>query len=214
MHASDDEGVEVHEPTTPAERPPYYLRDLARLRRVRDRIDREYAQPLDVEALARGAHMSAGHLSRQFRRAYGTVRIFTESGFLDPNKPIRDCTETELHDFLHREPTKVKVNGVDLTYEGLIPRVQKLFLSKDREALQPHIRAFVDRAVTFTTCPECGGSRLNEAARASRIRGINIADACAMQISDLAENAVSLHGCGIYRSSLCPTGASSVGVAR
>jgi excinuclease UvrABC ATPase subunit len=116
-----------------------------------------------------------------------TVRIFTESGFLDPNKPIRDYTETELHDFLHREPTKVKVNGVHLTYEGLIPRVQKSFLSKDREALQPHIRAFVDRAVTFTACPECGGTRLNEVARSSRIGGINIADACAMQISDLAE---------------------------
>ena len=116
-----------------------------------------------------------------------TVRIFTESGFLDPDKPIRDYTETELHDFLHREPTKVKVNGVNLTYEGLIPRVQKSFLSKDREALQPHIRAFVDRAVTFTACPECGGARLNEGARSARIGGINIADACAMQISDLAE---------------------------
>jgi excinuclease UvrABC ATPase subunit len=115
------------------------------------------------------------------------VRIFTASGFLDPDKPIRDYTETELHDFLHREPTKVKVETINLTYEGLIPRVQKSFLSKDREALQPHIRAFVDRAVTFTACPECGGSRLNEAARASRIRGANIADACAMQISDLAE---------------------------
>ncbi len=116
-----------------------------------------------------------------------TVRIFTESGFLDPGKPIRDYTETELHDFLHREPTKVKVNGVNLTYEGLIPRVQKSFLTKDREALQPHIRAFVDRAVTFTACPECGGTRLSEAARSSRIGGISIADACAMQISDLAE---------------------------
>ncbi len=116
-----------------------------------------------------------------------TVRIFTESGFVDPDKPIRDYTETDLHDFLHREPTKVKVNGVNLTYEGLIPKVQKSFLSKDREAMQPHIRAFVDRAVTFTACPECGGTRLSEAARSSRIRGINIADACAMQISDLAE---------------------------
>src|SRR5687768_13444479 len=115
------------------------------------------------------------------------VRIFAASGFLDPDKPIRDYTETELHDFLHREPTKVKVESINMTYEGLVPRVQKSFLSKDREALQPHIRAFVDRAVTFTACPECGGSRLNEAARSSRIDGINIADACAMQISDLAE---------------------------
>jgi excinuclease UvrABC ATPase subunit len=115
------------------------------------------------------------------------VRMFSESGFLDPDKPIRDYTKTELHDFLHREPTKVKFNNINITYEGLIPKVQKSFLSKDRESMQPHIRAFVDRAVTFTACPECGGSRLNEAARASRIRGINIADACAMQISDLAE---------------------------
>ena len=99
------------------------------------------------------------------------VRIFAESGFLDPDKPIRDYTETELHDFLHREPTKVKVENINMTYEGLVPKVQKSFLSKDRESLQPHIRAFVDRAVTFTACPECGGTRLNEAARASRIGG-------------------------------------------
>jgi excinuclease UvrABC ATPase subunit len=115
------------------------------------------------------------------------VRMFSESGFLDPDKPIRDYTKTELHDFLHREPTKVKFNNINITYEGLIPKVQKSFLSKDRESMQPHIRAFVDRAVTFTSCPECGGSRLNEAARASRIGGINIADASAMQISGLAE---------------------------
>lgn len=116
-----------------------------------------------------------------------SVRIFTESGFLDPHKPIREYTKKELHDFLYREPTKVKVNGVNVTYEGLIPRLRKSFLSKDVEAMQPHIRAFVERAVTFRTCPDCGGTRLNEAARSSRIRGINIADACAMQISDLAQ---------------------------
>ncbi len=115
------------------------------------------------------------------------MRIFSESGFLDRDKPIRDYTETELHDFLYREPTKRKINGINLTYEGLIPKIQKSMLSKDREAMQSHIRAFVDRAVTFTACPECGGTRLNEAARASRIQGINIADASAMQISDLAE---------------------------
>ena len=137
----------------------------------------------DSKSLAEGAITIPGYKTD----GWWTVRIFTESGFLDPNKPIRDYTETELHDFLHREPTKVKVNGVNLTYEGLIPRVQKSFLSKDREAMQPHIRAFVDRAVTFTACPECGGTRLNEAARSPRIGGINIADACAMQISDLAE---------------------------
>ncbi|WP_433498349.1 ATP-binding cassette domain-containing protein [Sphaerimonospora sp. CA-214678] len=114
-------------------------------------------------------------------------RIYMGSGFLDPDKPLRDYTETELHDLLRKEATRIKVDNINVTYEGLIPRIQKSFLSKDREALQPHIRAFVDRAVIFTTCPECGGSRLNEAARSSRIGGINIADACAMQISDLAE---------------------------
>jgi len=113
-------------------------------------------------------------------------RIFSGCGFFDPDKPIRKFTKTELHDLLYKEPTKIKVDGINLTYEGLIPRIQKSFLSKDRESPQPHIRAFVDRAVTFTTCPECGGTRLSEAARSSRIGGINIADACAMQISDLA----------------------------
>ncbi|MDQ1529300.1 MAG: hypothetical protein QOH77_1090 [Actinomycetota bacterium] len=115
------------------------------------------------------------------------VRIFTGSGFLDPDKPIRDYTKKELDDFLYHEPTKVKVGDINLTYEGLVPKIQKAFLSKDREAMQPHIRAFVDRAVTFTTCPECGGTRLSEAARSSKILGLNIAEACAMQISDLAE---------------------------
>jgi excinuclease UvrABC ATPase subunit len=119
--------------------------------------------------------------------SWWTVRIYAESGFIDPDKPIRDYTATELHDFLHREPTKVKVNGVNLTYEGLIPKVQKSFLSKDREAMQPHIRAFVDRAVTFTACPDCDGTRLSPPARSSRIGELNIADACAMQISDLAK---------------------------
>ncbi|WJZ65531.1 excinuclease ABC subunit UvrA [Kocuria rosea] len=113
-------------------------------------------------------------------------RIYGGSGFLDPDKPIRDYTETELHDLLHKEPIKIKVDNINLTYEGLIPRMQKSFLSKDVAALQPHIRAFVERAVTFTACPECGGTRLSAAARSSKIRGINIADACAMQISDLA----------------------------
>ncbi|MGJ8721723.1 MAG: ATP-binding cassette domain-containing protein [Salinibacterium amurskyense] len=115
------------------------------------------------------------------------VRIFTESGFLDPNKPIKKYTKTELHDFLYKEPVKVKMQSINMTYEGLIPKIQKSMLSKDREAMQPHIRAFVDRAVTFTACADCGGTRLNEGARASKVAGINIADACAMQISDLAE---------------------------
>ena len=114
-------------------------------------------------------------------------RIFKGSGFLDPDKPIRKYTKTELHDLLHKEPTKIQVDGVNLTYEGLIPRIEKSFLSKDIDTLQPHVRAFVDQAVTFSTCPECSGTRLSEAARSSKIDGINIADACAMEISDLAD---------------------------
>ncbi|HEY8198284.1 MAG TPA: excinuclease ABC subunit UvrA, partial [Candidatus Limnocylindrales bacterium] len=113
-------------------------------------------------------------------------RIFIGSGYFDPDKPIGEYTKTELHDLLYREPTKIKVEGINLTYEGLIPRIQKSMLSKDIDTLQPHIRAFVERAVTFTACPECGGTRLNEPARSSKIAGINIADACAMQIDDLA----------------------------
>jgi excinuclease ABC A subunit len=116
-----------------------------------------------------------------------STRMFSESGFFDPAKPIRDFTETELHDFLHKEPVKVRINGINLTYEGLVPRIQKSMLSKDVDSLQPHIRTFVERAVTFSSCPDCGGTRLNEAARSSKIDGISIADACAMQISDLAE---------------------------
>jgi excinuclease UvrABC ATPase subunit len=113
-------------------------------------------------------------------------RIFRGCGFFDPDKPIRKYTKKELHDLLHKEPTKIKVDGINLTYEGLIPRIQKSFLSKDVDALQPHIRSFVDRAITFTVCPECDGTRLSKEARSSKIAGINIADACAMQISDLA----------------------------
>ena len=113
-------------------------------------------------------------------------RIFIGSGFFDPDKPIRKYTKKELQDLLHKEPTKIKVEGINLTYEGLIPKIQKSMLSKDVDALQPHVRAFVERAVTFTTCPECDGTRLSEAARSSTIGGVSIADACAMQISDLA----------------------------
>ncbi len=114
-------------------------------------------------------------------------RIYRGCGYFDPDKPIRKYNKRELHDLLHREPTKIKVEGINLTYAGLIPQIQKSFLSKDVDALQPHVRAFVERAVTFTTCPECDGTRLSEAARSSKIDGISIADACAMQISDLAE---------------------------
>jgi excinuclease UvrABC ATPase subunit len=114
-------------------------------------------------------------------------RIYRGCGYFDPDKPIRKFTKKERDDLLYKEPTKIKVDGVNLTYAGLIPQIQKSFLSKDVESMQPHIRAFVERAVTFGVCPECCGSRLNEAARSSRINKTSIADACAMQISDLAE---------------------------
>jgi len=114
-------------------------------------------------------------------------RIFRGCGYFDMDKPIRKFNKRELHDLLYREPTKIKVDGINLTYQGLIPQIQKSILSKDVEAMQPHIRAFVERAVTFTTCPDCDGTRLSEAARSSKIEGINIAEACAMQVSDLAE---------------------------
>ncbi len=113
-------------------------------------------------------------------------RLYSESGFYDPDKPIRTYTKRELHDFLHREPTRMKIAGINMTYEGLVPRIQKSMLAKDKESMQPHIREFVERAVTFSTCPECDGTRLSEGARASKIDGVSIADACAMQITDLA----------------------------
>lgn len=137
----------------------------------------------DSKSIAEGAFTIPGWKSDSF----WTVRLYAESGFLDPDKPISRFTKKEMQDFLHHEPTKVKVEGVNLTYEGLIPKIQKSFLSKDKDAMQPHIRAFVERAVTFTTCPECDGTRLSEEARSSKIGRISIADACAMQISDLAE---------------------------
>jgi excinuclease UvrABC ATPase subunit len=136
----------------------------------------------DSKSLAEGALTIPGYTAGGWN-----YRLYSASGFFDPDKPIRKFTKKEMHDFLHREPVRMKIAGINMTYEGLIPRIQKSMLSKDREGMQPHIRAFVDRAVTFTTCPECGGTRLSEAARSSRIGGINIADACAMQISDLAE---------------------------
>ncbi|SOC86754.1 Excinuclease UvrABC ATPase subunit [Curtobacterium sp. 314Chir4.1] len=135
----------------------------------------------DSKSLADGAITIPG---------YGTdgwnVRMFAESGYFDKDTPIRDFTEQERQDFLYREPTKQKIAGINMTYEGLVLRVRRSFLQKDREAMQPHIRAFVDRAVTFTICPACGGTRLNDAARSSTIAGKSIADVCAMQITDLA----------------------------
>ncbi|MFF4522765.1 ATP-binding cassette domain-containing protein [Streptomyces bluensis] len=136
----------------------------------------------DSKSLAEGAFTIPGWKSDSFF----TVRVYAESGLLDPHKPIREFTKKEMRDFLHHEPTKVKVEGVNLTYEGLIPKIQKSFLSKDKEAMQPHIRAFVERAVTFTTCPDCDGTRLSEGARSSKINKVSIADACAMEIRDLA----------------------------
>ncbi|MGW4847674.1 ATP-binding cassette domain-containing protein [Nocardia brasiliensis] len=137
----------------------------------------------DSKSLAEGAFTIPGWKSDSF----WTVRVYAESGFVDPNKPIRKYTKRELNDFLYKEPVKVKVDGVNLTYEGLIPKIQKSFLSKDKESMQPHIRAFVERAVTFTTCPDCAGTRLSEEARSSKIKRKNIADLCAMEIRDLAE---------------------------
>ncbi|MET9357121.1 excinuclease ABC subunit UvrA [Streptomyces sp. NPDC006617] len=137
----------------------------------------------DSKSLAEGAFTIPGWKSD----SQWTVQVYAQSGFVDPDKPIREYTDKELRDFLYGEPVKVKVNGVNLTYEGLIPKIQKSFLSKDKEAMQPHIRAFVERAVTFTTCPECEGTRLSEGARSSKIKKISIADACAMEIRDLAE---------------------------
>jgi excinuclease UvrABC ATPase subunit len=136
----------------------------------------------ETKSLAEGAIRVPGYTADGW-----STRMFSDSGFFDPDKPIRDYSETELHDFLHKEPVKVRINGINLTYEGLVPKIQKSMLSKDVDTLQPHIRAFVERAVTFSACPNCGGTRLNEAARSSRIQGVNIADACAMQISDLAD---------------------------
>ncbi len=135
----------------------------------------------DAKSLNEGAITIPGYSMDGW---YG--RIFGGCGFFDPDKPVRTFTKKELQDLLYKEPTKIKVDGINLTYEGLIPRIQKSFLSKDVDALQPHIRAFVERAMTFRTCTECGGTRLSEAARSSRIGTINIADAGAMQISDLA----------------------------
>ena len=136
----------------------------------------------DSKSLSEGALTIPGYSMDGW---YG--RIFAGSGFFDMDKPIEKFTKRELDDLLYKEPTKIKVEGINLTYEGLIPRIQKSMLSKDVDAMQPHVRAFVERAVTFTTCPDCDGTRLSQEARSSKINGINIADACAMEIRDLAE---------------------------
>ncbi|MGI8485557.1 MAG: excinuclease ABC subunit UvrA, partial [Thermomicrobiales bacterium] len=135
----------------------------------------------DSKSLNEGALIIPGYSVEGW---YG--RIFSGCGFFDPDKPIARFNKRELHDLLYKEPTKIKVDGINLTYEGLIPKIQKSFLAKDVDAMQPHIRAFVERAITFTICPECDGTRLSAEARSSKIDGINIADACQMQINDLA----------------------------
>jgi len=135
----------------------------------------------ESKSLAEGALTVPGYTAGGWN-----YRLYASSGFVDPTKPIRDYTEQERHDLLYREPVRMKIEGINMTYEGLVLRIQKSMLSKDQESLQPHVRAFVDRAATFTDCPECGGTRLSEPARSSKIKGISITDACAMQISDLA----------------------------
>jgi excinuclease UvrABC ATPase subunit len=142
-------------------------------------LDRLYDKD---KSLAEGAIRVPGYTSDGW-----ATRLYSESGFLDPDKAIRDYSSRELDDFLYKEGVKVKINGINLTYEGLVPKIQKSMLSKDIDTLQPHIRAFVEHAVTFSACPECGGTRLNEPARSSKIAGIHIAEACSMQIDDLAE---------------------------
>ena len=136
----------------------------------------------DSKSLAEGALTIPG-----YKAGGWNYRLYSESGFVDPDRPIRDYTKKQLHDFLHHEPTRMKIAGINMTYEGLIPRIQKSMLSKDQESVQPHVRAFVERAVTFTACPDCGGTRLSDAARSSKIGGISIADVCAMEITDLAD---------------------------
>ena len=134
------------------------------------------------KSLAQGALTIPGYTMDGW---YG--RIFSGSGFFDMDKPLSAYGKRELHDLLYREPTKIKVEGINLTYEGLIPKIRKSMLSKDPEAMQPHVRAFVERAITFQRCPECDGTRLAEGARSAKISGISIADACRMQVSDLAD---------------------------
>ncbi len=136
----------------------------------------------DSKSLSEGAFKVPGYTPGGWN-----YRLYSQSGFFDPDKPIRKFTKKELHDLLHHEPVRMKIAGINQTYEGLIPRIQKSFLSKEVDSMQPHIRAFVERAVVFAACPDCGGSRLSEAARSSKIGNVSIADACAMQISDLAE---------------------------
>jgi len=135
----------------------------------------------DSKSLSEGALTAPG-----YKGGGWNARLYIESGFVDPDKPIRRYSKKELHDFLYHEPVRMKIAGINMTYEGLVGRIQRSMLSKDKEGMQPHVREFVERAVTFITCPDCDGTRLSAAARSSKIDGISIAGACAMQISDLA----------------------------
>ena len=149
--------------------------------------DFDLAQLFDAaKSLADGAMTIPGYQAGGWN-----YRLYASSGFVDPHKPIREYTEQERHDFLYHEPVRMKIEGINMTYEGLVLRIQGSYLAKDVEAMQPHIRAFVERAVTFTTCPECGGTRLSAGARSSKIAGLSIADACSMQIDDLADGSAA-----------------------
>ncbi|AQY01518.1 MULTISPECIES: ATP-binding cassette domain-containing protein [Microbacterium] len=136
----------------------------------------------ESKSLDEGAIMVPGYTADGWM-----VKGFSASGFYPADKPVAEFTEKQRHLFLYGEVTKVKISGINMTYEGLIPKITKSMLSKDLDALQPHIRAFVERVATFATCPECDGTRLTEGARSSKIDGISIADACRMQVTDLAE---------------------------
>ncbi|HEY1828559.1 MAG TPA: excinuclease ABC subunit UvrA, partial [Acidimicrobiales bacterium] len=137
----------------------------------------------DTKSLAEGALIIPGYTVGDFFR----VKPYTHSGILDPDKPIKKFSKKELGDFLHHEPTRVKIDGVNVYFEGLLVKLERTLLSKDRDSLQPHMRAFVDRAVAFGPCPACAGTRLNDVARSCKIKGVNISDACAMEVRDLAQ---------------------------
>lgn len=164
------------------------------------RFKRQGGMCSECEGLGRVSHLDLAELfdeNKTFEENPLTIpgyngggwneRLYRESGFFPVDVPIKDFTEQQMQDFLYKEPTRMKIAGINMTYEGLIPRLQKSMLSKDKESAQAHVQKFIDRAVTFVTCPECGGTRLNAEALSSKIKGKNIAEVCSMQITDLAE---------------------------
>ncbi|MFJ2369771.1 ATP-binding cassette domain-containing protein [Microbacterium sp. NPDC087665] len=156
--------------------------------------DLDLAQIIDeTKSLDDGAIMVPGYTADGWM-----VKGFSQSGFYPGDKPIAEFSEKQRHLLLYGEVTKVKIAGINMTYEGLIPKITKSMLSKDLDALQPHIRAFVERVATFAVCPECDGTRLTEGARSSKIDGVSIADACRMQVTDLATwvSGLDLQGAG------------------